>query len=204
VKSLIPAAPDALIRQEITYIMMDFTGDTNLFMEEVPLDINTTDIEYPFVLQQGGRPNRLMRVWNTPDDDIDRKWADSGITMRVPNIIRLGRLQSEPKTWKAAIAKACGTPQMDNSTPPKPTGYPEVDAWIVDMYTDVLSYGVLWALQRLPSKPFRDPVAAKENGAMYDAFKAQARVNNQYANVYNAQSWRFPQGFATIARKGWT
>src|SRR5262252_2859055 len=69
VKSLIPAAPDALIRQEITYIMMDFTGDTNLFMEEVPLDINTTDIEYPFVLQQGGRPNRLMRVWNTPDDD---------------------------------------------------------------------------------------------------------------------------------------
>ena len=204
VKSIIPAAPDALIRQEITYIMMDFSADTNMFVEEVPLNIQPNTLDYPFILQNGGRANRLMVVYdpNTITSGY-YNWADGGISMRVPNIIRLARAPSEAKLWTAVIAKACGTPLMDTGTPPKPTGYPEVDAWIIDKYVDTLCYGVLWALQRLPAKPFRDPVGAKENDLLYNSGKSNARVNNMWANVYNAQAWRFPQAFRTISRKGW-
>ena len=65
VKSEIPAAPDdVLIRHQINATTIDFTTDTNIFIEEVPINVQPNVVQYPFILQHGGRPNRLMVVYD--------------------------------------------------------------------------------------------------------------------------------------------
>ena len=50
------------------------------------------------------------------------------------------------------IAKSASTPALTNDVPPKPTGYLEIDPWIVDRYYDTLYYGTMFLLQRMPAK----------------------------------------------------
>lgn len=200
VKSELPAVDIAIIRQAIFNTMVDFTADTNTWVEEIPFTVNKTTLSYPLQVT-GGFPNRLLCVFRANDPNFN--WADNGISMRVPGTIRLARAPSEPLNWVAAIAKACSDGTFDSSVPPLATGYPIVDAWIPDMWNDVVYYGTMWMLQRMPAKPWRDPAGAKENGALYSSGKSVARVDNMHKNVYGAQAWQFPQGFATISRKGW-
>ena len=203
VKSEIPAAPDVLIRHQINATTIDFTADTNIFIEEVPINVQPNVTKYPFILQHGGRPNRLMVVYDPASPSGPQNWVDSGISMRIPNIIQLANIPNQPKAWMAVIAKAASTPALTNDLPPKPTGYLEIDPWIVDRYYDTLYYGTMFLLQRMPAKPFRDDKSAMTNAALYTAGRSHAKVNNQWGNVYNAQSWMFPQSFRTISRKGW-
>ena len=202
VKATIPAATDAVIRQEIFAVMIDFTSDTNIWVEEFPFvtDPNTVDYVMP-VIQ--GVANRLVLVYDAATEE-PYNWADNYITMRIPGTIHLTRSPTEAKNWVARIAKSCNTDKMDAGTPPKPTGYPEVDDWIVNQNNDAIYYGTLWYLQRQPAKPYRDPTAARENQLMYGSAKSQVRVNNMRQNVFGGQAWQYPQSFATISRKGWS
>lgn len=197
IRSQVPNAPDALIRQEIFNIMVDFTQGTNLWQEDVPINVVPNQLTYPFSVTSGVT-YRLMVVYK--DGDQNKNWVDSGITMRVPGVLQLTRGQSEAVLWHAVVAKACRTPLVINGTD---TGYPEVDAWIVDQNSDTIYYGTMWLLQRMPAKAFRDPVAARENGMIYSSAKSQARVDGMRTNVFGGQAWLYPQGFATITRKGW-
>jgi hypothetical protein len=205
VKSEIPAAPDVLIRHQINATVIDFTSDTNIFVEEVPINIQPNVTRYPFVLVNGGRPNRLLLVYDPKASGAagPYHWADSGITMRIPNIIQLTNVPTAAKAWTAVIAKSASTPALTTDVPPKPTGYLEIDPWIVDKYYDVIYYGAMFLLQRMPAKPFRDDKSAMLNAALYTAGRSHAKVDNQWGNVYNAQAWMFPQSFRTISRKGW-
>src|SRR5882672_1648757 len=91
IKAQIPAAPDAVIRQEIWSVMIDFTQDTNIWVEEIPIVIQPNVTTYPFTTTFG-RAHRLMMVFN-PDNNTNTgrfRWAQGGITMRIPGILELG------------------------------------------------------------------------------------------------------------------
>jgi hypothetical protein len=200
VKASLPGATDALIRQEIGAVLMDFTQDTNLWIEEIPFVAIDNTLNYPLTLT-GGTANRLMCVYD-PENDPPH-WYMHGVSMQVPAVIHFVRQPEPGQDLVATIAKAASTPAMDTSVPPKPTGYPEIDAWIVEKYADVLYYGTLSYLQLEPVKTFSDPRLGTANGARYQSGKSQARVEAQRANIYGGQSWIFPQNWATISRKGW-
>jgi hypothetical protein len=202
IKAQIPAAPDAVIRQEVWSVMIDFTADTNMWIEEVPLAIQPNVITYPVTLTHGVA-NRLMLVWNNDPSNPSSsyRWADSGITMRVPGVIKLFNIPTQAKSWTAAIAKVVSDGRLVSTVL---TGYPEVDDWIVDMNSDIIYYGTMYFLQRQPAKPYGNKDAAKENGQIYESQKSTARVNNLHTNVFGGQAWQYPQNFATISRKGWT
>jgi hypothetical protein len=207
VKSQIPAAPDALIRQQAYLVMLDISQDVNIWTEEVPITIQPNVMTYPFTVTNG-RTNRLMIVYNNDLTSIyagqKYRWADNGITMRVPGVLELFINPSQTKNWIAVVAKAVSNPRLDTSvTPPVSTGYPEIDNWIVEQYNDMIYYGMMHFLQRMPSKPFGNATGSADNGAQYLSQKAQARSAVMRSNVYNAQDWIYPQGFATVTRKGW-
>lgn len=205
VKSQIPAAPDPLIRQEVMSTMIDFTGDTNLWLEEIPLIILPNVLTYPFVVD-GGRPNRLMLVYNNnPNQDVGAKfrWADGGITMRVPGILQLYNKPNEQKDWVAVISKVASNLRLTGDPNKPTTGYPEAPDWIVDQYSDTIYYGIMYFLQRMASKPFGNPGAAKDSGAQYMSGKAATRSASLRSNVFNAQTWAYPQTFRTVTTKGW-
>ena len=201
VKTHIPGAIDAVIRQEIFAVMIDFTSSTNIWREEVPLHIEPNVLSYPFQVT-AGLPNRLMRVWKVGDQF--RNWADSSITMRIPGVIELWRAQNEAVEWTAQVAKACSTDQMTTGTPAVATGYPVIDHWIVDKNIDTLFHGALAYMYRQPAKVYFNKEAAGANYVLYNSGKALARADDQRMNVYDAQAWNFPQSFATVGRKGWT
>lgn len=208
IKSQIPAAPDAVIRQEIASTMLDFTTDTNIWIEEVPIavlpDVTSYNINNAL---HGGFPIRLMMAWNDNSTDPASKfhWAQGSMTMRIPGIIELFTKPTVAQSWKAAIAKATSEDRMVSVPPALPvsTGFPEIDDWIVNMNNDVIYYGTMYFLQRQPSKPYGNAQAAKENQMIYQSSKSTVRVNAMRTNVYGAQAWRFPQTFATVSRKGW-
>lgn len=200
VKVEIPGAVDAVIRQQIFSVMADFTGSVPLWQEDVPFTVVPNTLVYPLSVTDG-RMYRLMRVYKA--DNPRQTWVQGGISMRVPGALRMWQTPSEQQDWVAVIAKACSNPVLAG-TPPKSTGYPAVDAWIVQNYHDVIYYGTLAYLQRMPAKTYSSPKASADNMATYMAGKAQARSDNIRANVYNGQAWTFPQDFATVSKKGWT
>jgi len=211
IKTQIPAVADAVIRQEIWSTMLDFTADTNIWIEEVPIAVQPNVTSYNFTVT-GGFANRLMMAWENKGTDPARKvhWAQGGMTMRVPGKIELFHIPTVAMSLVAVIAKTTSdervlviNPPTVPPTPSTPTGYPEIDDWIVNQNNDTIYYGTMYFLQRQPSKPFGNALAAKENGAIYQSNKSAARVNAMRANVYGAQAWQFPQTFATISRKGW-
>jgi hypothetical protein len=211
IKAQIPAAPDAVIRQEIWSTVDDFTADTNIWIEEVPLAVTPDITTYNIMpLITSGYPSRLMLVWNDQTNDPrDRyHWASGGITMRVPGVLELIDVPTTAASWVAAIAKTPNTERLVTIDPPTdpptytPTGYPEIDDWIIYSNADTIYYGTMHFLQRQPSKPYGNEKAARENGMIYQSAKSTARVNAMRGNVFGAQAWRFPQTFAT-RRKGW-
>jgi hypothetical protein len=200
VKVEIPGAVDAVIRQQIFSVMADFTGSVPLWQEDVPFVATPGTLVYPLTVTDG-RMYRLMRVYKA--DDPRQTWVQGGISMRIPGQLRIWQSPNEQQNWVAVVAKACSNPVLAGD-PPKSTGYPAVDEWIVQNYHDVISYGALSYMYRMPAKSYSNPKAAADNNASYMAGKAQARSDNIRANVYNGQAWTFPQDFATVSKKGWT
>jgi len=199
VKAEIPGAVDAVIRQQIYSVMIDFTGSVPLWLEEVPFTVIPNTLVYPLTVVDG-RPYRLMIVYKA--DNPRQTWVQGGITMRVPGTLRMWQTPSEQQSWVAVVAKACNNVKLDPSG--KSTGYPVVDDWIIDTYNDLIFFGTLAYLQRMPAKSYSSPKTAAENNAIYMSAKASARSDQIRMNVYNGQAWTFPQSFATTSKKGWT
>ncbi|HEY1440391.1 MAG TPA: hypothetical protein VGF65_06050, partial [Mycobacterium sp.] len=99
VKTAIPAAIDAVIRQEIFSLMIDFTAETNTWIEDVPFTTDPAVVNYPLLITEG-TPNRLLLVYDSATEE-PYHWADNNITMRIPGILHLMRSPTEVKNWVA-------------------------------------------------------------------------------------------------------
>jgi hypothetical protein len=206
IKTSIPAAIDDVIRGETFQVMIDFTQDTNIWKETIPISIQPNVYNYPFTVT-GGVANRLIIVYDPATQQSSNYppvWADSFISMRVPGIIALVRTPSAPVTWNVTVAKACFDNFMDTTqVPPVKTLWPNIDSWIVEKNNDAIFFGVMAYLQKQPSKAYTNPKDAEFNMRQYRSMKAEAKANDQMLNTLGGQAWTFPQGWATIRRKGW-
>lgn len=193
VKSSVPGATDAMIRQEINAVLVDFTQDTNLWREEVVFTTLANTLSYPLTMTSG-QPNRLMYVFDPLVQPL-RPFM-GGIAMRVPGTLVFYRQPEPGKALTAIIAKAASVPVTS-------TGYYVIDSWIINKYADVLYYGALSYLQMEPSKTYSDPKLGSANAARYHSGKGLARAEGIRENLYGGQTWSYPQGWASIGRKGW-
>ena len=194
VRKDIPSVADATLRQELFRVLDDFTQTTNIWQENVPFDVTPNDFTYELTIEKG-KANRLLLVYDTSAAQL--YWAAPGITMRVPGVIQLWRPPGQAGTWAAVIAKRTSEPLGADK-------YPEIDDWIVDKYADCIGRGILARLQIEPSKPYSNPMLASANQRAYIDGRSLARANDSHFNVHNMQSWRFPQGWATVTRKAWS
>jgi hypothetical protein len=194
VRKDLPSVAQATINQELFRVMDDFTQRTNIWQEEIPVAILPNIVSYTLT-PASGRINRLMFVYDA--NAATKYWPRSGISMRVPGVLQLYYPLTTSASWVAIVAKRTFEP-LDTDT-----GYPVIDDWIVEKYADTIGRGILARLQWEPQKPYSNPMQAKENQRAYISGCSEARVNDSHANVFNAQAWRFPQGWATVTRKPW-
>lgn len=191
----LPSVSDAVVRQEIFRVMDDFTQHTNLWQETLPVDIVPNVQSYNLPIPAEGKVNRLMFVY-----DISQPtpyWPMTNLMMRVPGVLLLPRMPGTGATWNCIVAKRTYEPLNSDK-------YPDIDPWIVEKYADTIGRGILARLMFEPQKPYSNPMLAAANQKAYISGRSMARVNDSHANVYDAQNWKFPQGWATVTRKPWT
>ena len=191
----LPSVSDAVVRQEIFRVMDDFTQHTNLWQETLPVDIVPNVQSYNLPIPAEGKVNRLMFVY-----DISQPtpyWPMTNLMMRVPGVLLLPRMPGTGATWNCIVAKRTYEPLNSDK-------YPDIDPWIVEKYADTIGRGILARLMLEPQKPYSNPMLAAANQKAYISGRSMARVNDSHANVYDAQNWKFPQGWATVTRKPWT
>jgi hypothetical protein len=197
VHTQIPGVTDAVFKQALYQVWNDFVDRTNIWVEEVSIDVDPSSLVYPFTIQHKGMPNRLLLLYD-PAVTTGRYWAQNGVEMNVPGVIKL--LYAPPQaTWNAVIAKTAD--ETDE------TDYPALepaDEWIVNKYGDGMHYGVMGRLQAMPGKPYTNQKLGGANWQIYIAERGRARGDISKSNVYGAQRWTYPQSFATVSRKGWT
>jgi hypothetical protein len=195
VRKDLPSVADAVVRQEIFRVMDDFTQRTNIWQEGTPVVIEPNVQTYNLTVSYG-QPNRLMFVYDA--NASTKYWPMSGITMRIPGVLQLYRPPNNAATWIAIIAKRTAEPVDPD------TMYPVIDDWIVDKYADCLGRGILARLLWEPQKPYSNPTLAVANQKAYISGCSLARANDSHTNVFDAQSWMYPQGWSTVTRKPWT
>jgi hypothetical protein len=198
VKIQIPGVTDAVFKQMLLQVWGDFTDRTNIWIEQIPFDVDPNTLQYPITPVKFGQIHRLLLVYDQAAASPSYNWVQSGIEMYVPGIITL-RWQPNAGTWVAVVAK--------NYDDPDANGYPEIDPsdeWIVHKYGDGLHYGVLGRLQAMPAKPYSNPKLGAQNWQVYVSERSKARVDALHSNVLGAQRWAFPQSFAVYHKKGWT
>jgi len=198
VKVAMPGLTDAVFQQASYQVWKDFTDKTNLWTEEVPINVTPNVLSYQFTCVNG-QPNRLLLLYDPAQQDPDRKWVQGNVGMQVPGIITISYSPSMATVWNAVVAKIPVVRSSQN--------YPDIDTpsnWIVDKYRDGLVFGIMGRLQNLPAKTYSNPKLAMWNRQNYIAERSKARADGQKANVYGGQRWQYPQSFATTGRKGWT
>lgn len=194
VRKDIPSVADATLRQELFRVLDDFTQTTNIWQESVPFDVTPDNLTYPLTIEKG-KANRLLLVYDMAA--AYPYWAGPGITMRVPGVVQLWRQPAQAGTWGAVVTKRTAAPLTADN-------YVDIDDWIVDKYADCIGRGILARLQIEPSKPYSNPMLAQMNQRAYIDGRSLARANDGHFNVLNMQGWRFPQSWATVARKAWS
>jgi len=209
VRKDLPSVVDAVLRQEVFRVLDDFTQVTNIWQEHVVVNIAANVVSYSFQTYSG-KPNRLMTVYQdvpmpgpliSPPLPITEFppnptfWPHGPATMRVPGVLRLDRVPTGAGSCRVVVAKRVAEP-LDADK------YPVLDEWIVDKYADTIGRGILARLMIQPQKPYSNPMLAKVNQAAYLDGRGVAGANDGNENVYGAQTWRFPQGWATVSRKG--
>ena len=200
VKVSLPGVTDAVYAQELFRVFRDFTDQTNIWQETVPITGMPSTTSYPFTVAGKGAPNRLLMMYDPKisNNPLDRRWVQTGVAMQLPGIIVVGYAPSEQVAWEAIVAK---TPTGVNAD--KQPDLDDEDLWIVDDCEQALYFGVMAFLQRQPTKPYTNPQQAADNMRQYVSQRGKTRTDVIKKNTYGAQSWSFPQQFSTVARKGW-
>jgi hypothetical protein len=199
VKIQVPGATDAVTKQELFRCAKDFFDETNLWTEGVPFVVTPNVHSYTVTPVGKGTPNRLIVVFDPAQQYPDMRWVQSGIQMDQPGIITMRYSPSTSANWVALYAKTPTDPVDAN-------GYPDMESsawWLIDKYRDAFFYGTVARLQLQPSKTYSNLKSGGWNNQNYITQRGKARTDALKANVLGGQRWMFPQGYATISRKGW-
>jgi len=202
IKLQVPGAVDAVIGNAMWGAVDEFLTETNVWVDEVPFQVQPNVREYVVTPSGKGAFVRLLMVFDPAAAWPEKRWVQQGVTFAPPNKIHLMYSPSTATTWVAAFSKHI-TGQAEQATIPLPTTDNSID-WIFDRYRDCLVSGTLASLYMQPARPYSNPQLAKLHGALFTSKKGKARAEVLHANVYGGQRWMYPQGYATTARKGWT
>jgi len=204
----VPSVTDAVFRQELFRVMDDFTQVTNLWQEHVLVTTEPAKSIYMFQTVTG-RPNRLLTIYaDVPEHSAQfgisgvtlfppspAYWPTGPATMRIPGALQFRDAQTGVANLRVVVAKRTSEPLTAEK-------YPAIEEWVVDKYGDTIGRGVLARLQWQPQKPYSNPMLASANQRAYIDGRGVAAANDGNENVYGAQTWRFPQGWSTVNRRG--
>jgi len=179
----LPGSRDNILQLELFEVIDEFLRETNLWREEIEIDVVADETEYLIVPTGVATIVRLM--WLLDENDFP-----VGCTMEVPGEIVLNTVPSSAATLTATVA-------LSVSSPADRDGYPVVPEWILTHYSGALLDGLQGRMMSQIGKPYSNERMSVYHLRRFQGAIGQARVHGKRKNLYAAQVWRFPQTFAT-------
>ena len=186
----LPGAIDTAILIEIFSVMKDFFIESNVWREAVPFQVQeallpaSEDPEsYSYQITPAvGAFVRLLAV-------VDEAGRPITATMPEPGRIVLAASPPGPREYVAHLVLTVSDPTTQED-------FPQFPLWVLNRYYNDILNGVLGQMMSQIAKPYSSPTMALGHLRTYRRGVGRARVDARKQNVYAAQPWRFPRGFA--------
>lgn len=208
VRSHVPGALDEQIRAIMFDVMDEFFQFTNVWQQDIPIDIVVNERHYDIAPIGNADIIRLLGVWVADDtsstDPNHNLWKRCiPATMEVPGEVVLRNpvtsLPTTPYIFHVIVSLKCKDPVTKD-------GYPIIPQWILDKYRRDFFDGIVGNLMDQPAKPYSNQTLAVYHLRRWRNAMTGARIEVNRRNTYGAQAWVFPQSFRTIPRHaggGW-
>jgi hypothetical protein len=187
----LPGALDAALQMELFLVMKEFFDSTNIWEEEIPFAVTTTDLSRvtnpeAFTYEIVPTDGQIIRLISITDSGGFPQHGE----MAVPGTIVLTYSPNEAGTYTATVSKSISDPVTRQ-------GYPVFPAWVLDRYFDTILSGLLGQMMGQIAKPYSSPQMAQFHMRKFSVGVSRANNEHHHANVMGGQRWRFPQSFTT-------
>jgi hypothetical protein len=184
----LPGSLDGPIQLEFFNVLNDFFQKSNIWVEDITFPVTALSVcgSTVDITPESGAINRLMYV-------LDADNSQRRMTMAEPGTLLFVDTPNAAATWVARVSKTVIDPI---ATSGRLAGFPQAPDWILTKYNNGLLSGLLGNMMAQVAKPYTNPKLALMHMRKYSQALANARSEARHQNLYAAQAWRFPVGFA--------
>jgi len=183
----LPGALEKAIKQEMFSMMSEFFKDSNCWREDISFRTVSGQTTYHLVPSGQYTINRLMWVVQTGTEYTVKA------TMGEPGEVVLGYTPNKVESLTAHVALTVNDPTTRE-------GNPQLPDWILEKYHTDFFDGLVGRLHSQPAKPYSNERMAIYHLRRFRSAISRAKTEANRKNLYSAQAWKFPQGFATGRR----
>ena len=176
-----PGAIDDAVRLEVFNALNDFFQDTNIWYEDIDIDVVAGQQTYDLISSGLSSIVRLLGV-------VDAAERPVTAYMDTPGELQLRDNPITPTTYTARVSLTINDP-LDRE------GNPVFPMWVLNKYQNDIIDGVLGRMMDHPAKPYSNPKQSLIHARKFRLAIAFARQEINRRNVYRAQRWQFPQSF---------
>lgn len=178
----LPGAVDDAIKLEVFNTLNDFFQGSNCWREDIEVEIVPGVSTYELLPMGPAAIVRLMRVVDSNGLTV-KAWLDLGTRDLV-----LETVPSVADTYTVSVSLTVNDP-IDRE------GYPVFPAWVLNLYMNDISSGIMARMMVQSAKPYSNARLAAYHARDFQMAISNARAEANRNFAYSSQRWRFPQGF---------
>lgn len=196
----LPSALEGTMRLELFNVLKEFLQRTNIWQDELDVDVLPATYDYPLSVNQAGTfINRLLWLEGARSDTTIPESGPrrDGILLTPGAGVETLRIASPPstnETWYAHVALSVADPTDSD-------GIPYIPDWIMDKYHAVLLEGLLERMMAQPAKPYSNVQGVALHGRRFKDGIATARAEAMHKFTYGSNSWAFPRSFRSDSQR---
>jgi hypothetical protein len=183
----VPGAIDAAILIELFALMKEFFIETNIWRDELTFTAQPASVagEGPATYDVVPTKGTIVRLLSVTDPQGHTVRA----VMDTPGCIMVLTPPAAPETYTAHVVLTVSDPTTRDD-------YPQFPVWVLNRYHTGILDGLIGRMLSQIAKPYSSPALAMAHLRSFRKTMSMARVDTRTRNVYGAQTWRFPRGFA--------
>ncbi len=191
----LPGSSDAVIKAELFETLHEFTFETNVWWEDIPI---TTVIGITTYTLLSDEPGEIVRLISLRDANLN-SWAAS---MPTPPIVTLSQLPQQVSTIQALTARVARVPGSAVSRDSETGSLPDIPEELLPLYGPNILDGVLGRCMAHINKPYSNERMALYHLRRFRSSLTATRAAVLKQNTYGTNSWGYPQGFRSTGQKG--
>lgn len=191
----LPGATDAAIKAELFEVLHEFTFETNVWYEDIPMTTAVGVTTYPLISDM---PGEIVRLISLRDVNFN-SWPASMPTVPIVTLSYRPNEVTQVIALTARVARVPGTPvTRDGET----GSLPDLPDELLPLYAPNILDGLLGRMMAHINKPYSNERMALYHLRRFRSSLTATRAAVIRQNAYGANSWNYPQTFRSRGQKG--